>query len=240
MKWPFTLIVLSVLAACFVIASGSLAAETNKTILRLEATRSAVTATAAKTEGNKEAAVDLERAVAALKNADASLKEGTSMFGFGSMTPEAEQEVKISVDAADIAVTTALSRVELVHASAELEALEKKFATVKAKLKIFDDRREELERLRREAEACRKISNELEIIKLEKVTLASQVDKLDEERSRADKIKIELLELTRKMDEIKAENSRLSALLQTQSPEIKATAAVPPPEEAAKKPLKKP
>ncbi len=235
MKWHFTMIGLSAVAACCMTTSSSLAAETNKTILRLEATRSAVIAAASKTEGNKEAAVDLERAATALKNADASLKEGTSMFGFGSMTPEAEKEVKISVDAADIAATTALSRVELVHATAELEELEKQFTTVKAKLKIFDDRKEELERLRREAEACRKISNELEVIKLEKATLAAQVDKLDEERSRADKLKIEQVELTRKMEEMKAENVRLTAQVEKQSAETKA----PSPEEPAKKLLKK-
>jgi len=161
------------------------------------------------------------------------------MFGFGEVTPEAEKEIRISVDAADIAAVTALSRVEFVRAAAELEVIEKQFATVKAKLKRFEDRQAELERLRRDAEACRKTSNELEVIKLEKATLASQVDQLNGERSRADKLKIEQLELTRKMDEMKVENERLSALLEKQPAELKA--AVPPAiEDPNKKPAKKP
>lgn len=239
MKWPFHMICLLLVAPCCISVSSSIAAENNKTVIQLEAARTAVAVAAAKTEGNKEATADLERARAALKYADVSLKEGKSMFGFGEITPEAEKEIKISAEAADIAAATALSRVEFVRATAELEVIEKQFATVKAKLKLFEDRKTELERLRRDAEACRKTSNDLEIVKLEKATLASQVDQLTAERSRADKLKIEQLELTRKMDEMKAENDRLSALLEKQSAGLKAAVA-PTPEEPNKKPAKKP
>ncbi len=239
MKWSCTSTCLFLMAICCVSVSSSLAAENNKTVIQLEAARTTVAAAAAKTEGNREAIADLDRARTALKNADESLKEGKSMFGFGEVTPEAEKEIKISVDAADIAAVTALSRVEFVRAAAELEIIEKQSATVKAKLKLFEDRKAELERLRRDAEACRKTSNELEVIKLEKATLASQIDQLNGERSRADKLKIEQLELTRKMDEMKVENERLSALLEKQSTDLKAAAA-PVPEEPNKKPAKKP
>ena len=230
MKWPLTTICLLLVAPCCIAVSNSCAAETNKTVIQLEAVRTAVATTSAKTEGNKEATADLERARAALKYADESLKEGKSMFGFGEIAPEAEKTIKISVEAADIATATALSRVEYVRATAELEVIEKQFTTVKAKLKLFEDRQAELERLRREAEVCRKTSNDLEIIKLEKATLASQVDQLTAERSRADKLKIEQLELTRKMDEMKVENERLSALLEKQPADLK-TAVTPTPEE---------
>jgi uncharacterized protein involved in exopolysaccharide biosynthesis len=85
-----------------------------------------------------------------------------------------------------------------------LEAIEKQFATVKAKLKLFEDRKAELERLRLEVAACRKMSNDFEVVKLEKANLAAQVDQLNSERSRADKLKIEQLELSRKLEELKA------------------------------------
>ncbi|MFZ4857255.1 MAG: hypothetical protein ACOYL3_12745 [Desulfuromonadaceae bacterium] len=239
MKREFTLICLLLSALHCVSVSNSLAAETNKTVIQLEAARTAVATAAAKTEGNKEATADLERARTALKYADESLKEGKSMFGFGEVTPEAEKEIKISVDAAEIATVTALSRIEFVRAAAELEVIEKQSTTVKARLKLFEDRKAELERLRRDSEACRKTSNELEVIKLEKATLASQVDQLNAERSRADRLKIEQLELTRKMDELKVENDRLSALLEKQAADLKAAVA-PVPEEPNKKPAKKP
>jgi hypothetical protein len=220
-------------------ASSVFAAEKNKTLIQCDVTKSAIEAAAGKVVGNKEAAADLEKARAAIKNAEECYNAGRPMFGFGDISPETEKEVKIAVDIADIATKTALSRVEFVRATAELEAIEKQFAVVKAKLKLFEDRKAELDRLRLEAAACRKIGNELEIIKLEKANLASQIDQLNAERGRADKLKIEQLELARKLDEMKAENSRLSTLLEKQQAEIK---AVPDPahEDAKKKSTKKP
>ena len=200
----------------------------NKTLVQLDATRSAVETAAGKIEDNKEAAADLERARAALKQADESYSAGKSMFGFGDISPETEKEIKLSVEAADIATLTALSRVEFVRATAEMEAIEKQFTATKAKLKLFEDRKAELERLRLEVAACRKISNELEIIKLEKANLAAQIDQLNAERGRADKLKIEQLELARKMDEMKAENGRLSEQLEKKSAELKAAQTPPP------------
>lgn len=219
--------------------STAFAAEKNKTLVQLDATRSAVETAAGKIEGNKEAAADLERARAALKQADESFSAGKSMFGFGDISPETEKEIKLSVDAAEIATLTALSRVEFVRATAEMDAIEKQFAATKAKLKLFEERKAELERLRLEAAACRKISNELEIIKLEKANLAAQIDQLNSERGRADKLKIEQLELTRKMDEMKAENTRLSTLLEKQQAEIK-TVPEPSHEDPKKKSTRKP
>jgi hypothetical protein len=219
MKWPFKWICLLLISTLFLSVSSVFAAEKNKTLIQCDLTRSAIETAAGKVEGNKEASADLERARAALKYADDCHKAGKSMFGFGDISPETEKEIKLSVDIADLATATALSRVEVVRATAELDAIEKQFATVKAKLKLFEDRKAEMERLRLEVVACRKTSNELEIIKLEKATLASQIDQLTPERSRADKLKIEQLELTRKLDEMKAENARLSGLLEKQPPQ---------------------
>lgn len=235
MKWA-QLFLVSILC---ISVSTAFAAEKNKTLAQLEAARSAVETAAGKIEGNKEAAADLERARAALKQADESFNAGKSMFGFGDISPEAEKEIKISVDAVEMATTSALSRVELVRATAEMEAIEKQFIATKAKLKLFEDRKAELERLRLEVAACRKISNDFEVVKLEKANLAAQIDQLTAERSRADKLKIEQLELSRKVEELKAENGRLSAQIEKQTTELK----TPPPvaaEELKKKPSKKP
>lgn len=201
------------------------AADKNKILSQLDATRATVEAAAGKIEGNREAAADLERARAALKDADESFKSGKSMFGFGDISPEAENEIKLAVDMAELATATALTRLEFVRATTELDAIEKQFTTVKGKLKLFEDRKAELERLRLEVAACQKTSNEFETIKAEKALLMSQVDQLAAERSRADKLKIEQLELTRKLEEVKAENARLStlaALLEKQLAEKKA------------------
>jgi hypothetical protein len=225
----------------FLISSGALAAEKNKTLIQLDATRSAVETASGVTEGNKEAAADIERARTAIKYADESYNAGKSMFGFGSISPESEKEIKLAVDMADTATATALSRVEFVRATAELDAIEKQFVAVKAKLKLFEDRMAELARLRLEAEAGRKATTELEAVKLEKATLAAKADQLVAEQSRADKLKIEQLELNRKLDEMTAENTRLSTLLEKLQAESRTTpAATAIPDDSKKKALKKP
>jgi hypothetical protein len=238
MKWILKWIYLLLITTFCVSVSSAFAAEKNKTLIQCDATRSAIETAAGKIEGNKEAAADLERARTALKYADECYKAGKPMF-FGDISPEAEKEIKISVDMADLATATALSRVEFARATAELEAIEKQYTAVKGKLKLFEDRKAELERLRLEAAACKKTSNELEIIKVEKAALTSQVEQLAAEQSRADKLKIEQLELTRKMDEMKVENALLSALLVKQQAEIKAPSA-PAPNDPKKKATKKP
>lgn len=203
------------------------AADKSRILSQLDATRAVVETAAGKIEGNREAAGDLERARAALKDADESFKSGKSMFGFGDISPEAENEIKLAVDMAELATATALTRMEFVRATAELDAIEKQFTAVKGKLKLFEDRKAELERLRLEAAACQKTGKEIETIKAEKAALMAQVEQLAAERSRADKLKIEQLELTRKLDEMKAENARLStlaALLEKQLAEKKAPA----------------
>lgn len=233
-KW-FCLLLITTLC---ISASSSFAAEKNKTLIQCDVVRSAVDAAAGKIEGNKEAAADLERARAALKDADECYKAGRSMFGFGDISPETEKEIKLAVDMADLATATALSRVEFARATAELEAIEKQYAAVNAKLKVFEDRKAELDRLRLESAACRKTVNELEILKLEKDKLASKVDELTAEVGKADKLKIEQLESAHKLEELKAENARLSALLEKQQGDIKAAPA-PAAEDPKKKAIKK-
>jgi DNA repair exonuclease SbcCD ATPase subunit len=238
MKWILKWVYLLLVSTFCMSVSSAFAAEKNKTLAQCDATRSAIETAAGKIEGNKEAAADLERARNALKNAEECYKAGTPMF-FGDISPETEKEIKISVDMADLATATALSRVEFVRATAELEAIEKQFTAVKSKLKLFEDRKAELEKLRLDVAACRKTSNELETIKVEKAALTLQVDQLSAERSRADKLKIEQLELIRKMDEMKVENALLSGLLVKQQAETKAPpapAVIDPKKKATKKP----
>jgi septal ring factor EnvC (AmiA/AmiB activator) len=229
-----------VILSCCLSASNIFAAEKNKTLIQLDAARSIVETASIKTEGNKDAAADLERAKVALKNADESYNAGKSYFS--DITPETEKEIKMYVTMADIAAVTALSRVELVRAAAELDAIEKQFVTVAAKLKLFEERMTELKRLRLESAELQKANRELETVKAEKAALASQVERLAAERVRADKLKAERLELNRNLDELKAENERLSTLLGMNPSETKAKLGDPTTlsDDPDKKTLKKP
>ncbi len=235
MKWRYLILI----SAWCISVSTAFAADKNKISAQLEATRSMVETVAGKTEGNREAAADLDQARNALRYADDSFKAGKSMFGFGDLTPEAEKEIKISLDTAERATATALSRIEYVRATAELEAIEKQFAVVTGKLKLFEERKAEMERLRGEEIKCQVISKELETIKAEKTALVSQVEQLSGERNRADKLKIEQLELSRTVDELKTENARLTALQEKQTPEIKTAPVTAPVPDDQKKTIKK-
>lgn len=218
---------------CCLSASTVLAAEKSKTVIQCDIARTAVDAAASKAEGNKEATANLEKAKAALKNADDCYNAGKSFFG--GINPEAEKEMKLAVDAAELATAAALSNVEFAKANRELETIDKQTTVVKAKLKLFDDRKAELEKLRADSVAAQKISKELETVKAEKAALTTQVEQLSAERSRADKLKIEQLELTKKLDDAKAENARLSALLEKQQAKPAASPAPSLADDAKKK-----
>lgn len=246
MKWiPRSTGIVLVTTLCLNVSDLS-AAEKSKVVTQLDAMKSAVETAAGKVEGNKEAAAELDKAKAALKYADERYNAGKSMFGFGDISPDIEKEIKVSVETAEVATATALSKVEFVRATAELAAMEKQYAAVTAKLKIFEDRKAELERLRQESAAFQKAVKELETLKAEKAALTSQVEQLAVERNRADKLKIEQMELARSLEEMKAENTRLSSQLEKQSAEQKnasagtaaAASADDPKKKAAKKPEK--
>lgn len=206
--------ILMISALC-VSVTVAFAADKNRILSQLDAARATIEKVSGKVEGNKEAAADLDRARAALKDADENFKSGKTMFGFGEISPETEREIKLAVDIAELATATALSRLEYITTTAELDAIEKQFTAVKSKLKLFEDRKAELERLRLEVAACQKTGKELEAIKTEKAALMTQLEQLAAEKSRADKLNIEQLELVRKLEEIKTENARLSALAAT-------------------------
>jgi DNA repair exonuclease SbcCD ATPase subunit len=232
--------ILLIVLCCGTVSSTS-AAEKSKTLIQCDLARSAVASAEGKVEGNREAAADLERARTALRNADECQKAGTSMFGFGGISPETEREIKLSVNAAELATATALSRVEFARATAELEAIEKQYVTVKTKLNLFEERKAEMERLRQEVATLQKTVKELEVVKAEKAALALQVEQLAAERARADKLTSEQVELTRKMDDLKAENARLISLQEKpQEPAAAPASAAVPPEDPKKKVPKKP
>jgi DNA repair exonuclease SbcCD ATPase subunit len=236
MKRFFTWNGLLLFLLCCGTVSTARAAEKSKTLIQCDLARSAVASAEGKVEGNKDAAADLERARTALKNADECQKAGTSMFGFGGLNPETEREIKLSVDAAELATATALSRIEFARATAELEAIEKQYGAVKAKLNLFEQRKAEMERLRQEVAALQNNVKELEVVKAEKAALALQVEQLAVERARADKLTSERLALTRQLDELKTENARLIALQEKQQEAAAAAAAAAAPASPAAAP----
>ncbi len=177
---------------------------------QIDAARVAIDATASKVEGSKEALADLAQARNGVAAAEESLKAGKSMFGFGDIGPDTAKEVKQAMELVEIATASALSRIEFTRATAELDAIEKQYTLVTAKLKIFDERKAELVRLRQEAASSQATTKENEELKGEKAALTAQVGQLTAELHKTEKLKTEQAELMRKLEELKGENSRLT------------------------------
>lgn len=157
--------------------STAIAAEKSKALVQLDAARAAVEALAGKIGDNKEAAVDLELARVAIKKGTDISDKGRQLFGFGDMKPESEKEIKNYAEIADLATVAAAARLEKARATSELEALDKQLTTVKAKIKIFEDRKAELEKFKAEAAKCRNSIRELETLKAENGLLSSKSEK---------------------------------------------------------------
>lgn len=217
---------LILIATCFISASVSGAAEKSAILVKLDASRAAVEALAGKIGENREASADLEQARAFLKKATDAHEKGRQLLGFniggfGTLKPEAEEEIKGYLELSDLSLTTASSRLEKGRAAHELEALEKQLNTVKAKIKVFEDRKAELEKLKADAAKCAAAAKEVETLKSEKSALAAQLEKLTAERGASEKSAAEQTELQRKIEEMATEKKRLEAQLEKQQAEIK-------------------
>lgn len=203
------------------------AAGKGKASSQIDAARGMIEGIAAKVGDNKAAAADLEQARTLLRKAEEALEKGRALFGFGDLKPEAEQEIKHYTEMTELAVSLAASRIEKSRAETELEGLDKQLAAVKAKVKLFEDRKAELEKLRKDAAKCQTAAKELEAVKAEKAQLAAQVEQLLAERGQADKLKGEQAEAARKLEELKTENSRLKEQVERLQTERRAAPAQP-------------
>ena len=225
-----------IMAFMFVLmtAYGVDAAEKSKTLSLIDATRGAIDGFVARAGENKAVAADVELARASLKKAEDAYEKGRQLFGFGDVKPEAELDIKHYAGLAELAISLGSSRIEKARVEVEFEALGKQLAEVKAKVKVFEDRKAEIDKLKADAAKLPIISKELEVIKSEKALLATQVELLMAERGQSDKLKVGNAELTRKIEELKAENARLTEQVEKMKAEGKLQAAQPLLKEPAK------
>ncbi len=203
--------------------------EKDKTQIRIDAAATAIEATSARAKGNQDAGSDLDQARSYLKQAQESYQKGKQLFGFGGLKPEAEQEIIGLLDMADLAMVMATSRMEKARAASDLEPIEKQMAVVKAKIKIFEDRKAELEKLRADASKYQAVAKEIETLKAEKEALTAQVKQLTEERVAADKLKTQNSEQARALEEAKGRINRLTEQLEAAKAERRTAPAEPTP-----------
>jgi DNA repair exonuclease SbcCD ATPase subunit len=167
----------------FVAATSAFAAEKSKIAVQLDASRVSVDALAGKIGDNREAGTALEQARTYLQKASDLETKGRQRLGFtipglsADLKPEVEEEINNYLEISAVSVATATSRLEKAKASSEFEIIDKQLANVKAKIKVFEDRKAELEKLKADAAKCQSASKELETLKADNTRLSAQIEK---------------------------------------------------------------
>ena len=217
-------------AAVFLAAGSVDAAEKAEVLSKIEGARAAVENFAAKAKNNGTVIADIEAARSYLRKAAQAFEEGKQMFGLGGLKPAAEQEISHSIGMAELNIALAESRLAKEKTSEELAAINAQLDKVKAKVKVFDDKKAVIEKLRVDAAKYEAAAKELATLKTDKALLISQVEMLMAERKQFEKLKEEKGELIRQLDELKGANTKPAEQLekQGQRPVPKpATAAAP-------------
>jgi len=203
-------IVMIAVAALLFVAPGSQAADRVKSQGHIDSARSALNEFKAKVGENKLIAADVSAAEQNLEKAAVAQKAGERMFG--GITDEAEADVRHQTALLDLNLKVAASKLEKVRIEAESAVLGKKIDTVQAKVKIFDDFRAEITRLKSELAASEMRAKELEKLKKEKSALEEQLVGVKKEKEALEAVKAENLRLTGQLEKLQAEQKKLQAV----------------------------
>jgi len=200
-------IVTIAIAALLFGAPETQAADRAKSQGQIDSARSALNDFKAKAGENKIVAADIAAAEQNLEKAAAALKGGEKMFG--GLTDEAEANVRHQTALLDLNLKVAVSKLEKSRIEAESTVLGKKIAVVQAKVKIFDDFRAEIARLKSELSTSEKACRELDTLKKDKSALEEQVARLTRDKEQLDTVKAENLRLSSQLDKLQAEQKKL-------------------------------
>ena len=176
--------IITAFALVTLISAGVDAAETSKAKTLIDSAKVNIDAFAAKAGDSKAVADDLAQARTNLKKAEEIFAKGRQMFGLGDVKPEAEQDIKHYTAMAELSVSIAQTRLEAVRAETEAESLAKLLSAAKTKIKRYDDRKAEFEKLKGDAAKVQGIMKELEAIKADKAMLTTQMELLKSENAK--------------------------------------------------------
>jgi hypothetical protein len=171
--------------ACLTLLFAPLAAQAGekpKSQIQIEAARAAIDAFTKKSDDNKLVAADLESARGSLKKGEEAFANGRTMFGLGDVSPEAGQEIKFDTDMVELYLTLGQSRIDNAKSAEELTVMSGQVAKMRAKVKVFDDRKAELEKLRSNLVKFDVTVKELAAAKAENVRLTERAEKMESER----------------------------------------------------------
>lgn len=172
-------LVLACASLCFAAAEPDLSAQ-------LAAKKVSVEEVAAKVGNYPQALAEMEKARTSMKSAEQAYEKGRQWMGLRGLKPEAEQEVRHHLQMVDMAVLLAASRAAKGRNEEELAAVDKQLATVKARVKLLEERKAEEDRLRQQLQKCEASGKEAATQKADAAKLTIQVEQLT-----ADKKKLE-------------------------------------------------
>jgi hypothetical protein len=221
--------------ACLTLLVAPLAAQAGekpKSQIQIEAARAAIDAFTKKSDENKLVAGDLESARSSLKKGEDAFANGRTMFGLGDVSPEAGQEIKFDTDMVELYLALGQSRIDNAKSAEELAAMSGQVTKMRAKVKVFDDRKAELDKLRANLVKFDATVKELAAAKAENVRLTEKAEKMESER-KAFGVELEHLKAELAKRELALSQAAPAAAPAPSAPTAPPLAAVP---DAARKP----
>lgn len=175
-------------AATFVLLTGLPAVAADKVDLpaQIATAKTSVEEIAAKVGNYPKALTEIDRARQLLKKAEQAYDDGRQWMGLRGVKPEAEQEVLHDLKLADLATRLATTRAAVGRNEEANVIAEKQLTVLKARVKLLEDLKAEVDRLRQTAQKYDAASKELTNLKADQAKLTSQLDKVT-----ADKKKLE-------------------------------------------------
>lgn len=206
----------------FIIQSGTALADKEQAVFAIQKAKSFVDKVKAKSEEMKEPVDALKNARDFIDQAEATMKNNTSMLG--KLKKEAEPDILFYAEMAEISASIVSSRLEKINQEKENARLEKLIPDIEAKIKIITDKDAEIQRLTEELKKPRgsiqSMNSEIALLKKEKSELAEQTSRMKFERENLNgklealggvliATKKDLSEKTRTMEDLSVENRRL-------------------------------
>ena len=155
-------------------------ADKEQILFSIQKVKSTIEKAQDKSEEAKTSLKELQKAREYLKQAETELNINKNWIG--SVKKEAEPLITHYIEMADINASIALSRLEKINQEKENARLEKLIPELEAKIKVFDDKNIEIQRLKAELEKpcgeIRNVNSEIARLKKEKSESDNQVSQL--------------------------------------------------------------
>jgi myosin heavy subunit len=205
--------------------SAGLSADREKSQARIDSARSSLNEFKSNAGESKTIDAEVKAAERNLEKASAAQKAGEKMFG--GLSDEAEADVRHEMALLDLNLKLAASKLEKARIEAESAVLGKKIDAVQSKVKIFDDFRAEIARLKEEVASGGKAAKDLDKLKEEKNDLEKQLAKLSGEKDKLGAATAENGALKAQLDAATEENRKLKGQLEKLPTESKAVSPAP-------------